>query len=83
MIKTKKRHLILGGLVFIVFLFFFFLSTFVKNYLVKNSKDIIGRKVTLDELHINYFKVQIIAKDFTLYEKNEKDTIRLFQRIIG
>lgn len=80
--KIKKRYYILGSLVLITFLFLFFLSTIIMNYVVNNSKELIGRNITLNELHINYLKVQVKAKDFTLYELNEKDTFVYFNELL-
>jgi hypothetical protein len=80
--KIKKRYYVLGSLVLITFLFLFFLSTIIKNYVVNNSKELIGRNITLNDLHINYLKVQVKAKDFTLYELNEKDTFVYFNELL-
>ncbi len=80
--NIKKRHYIIGGLSFVIFLALFFLSTIIKNYLVKNSEELVGRKLDLKELHINYFKVQITARDFTLFEENKKDTFVYFKELL-
>ncbi|WP_066630340.1 DUF748 domain-containing protein [Labilibacter marinus] len=82
MAKVKKRYLILGGITLVLFVTLFFLSTLVKNYLVNNSQELIGRNLTLEELHINYFKVQVSAKNFTLYEENKKDTFVYFNELL-
>ncbi len=82
MAKTKKRYFVLGGITLILFLFLFFLSSIIKSYVVKNSHDLIGRKLTLDELHINYLKVQVSAHNFTLYEENKKDTFVYFNELL-
>ncbi len=82
MFKNKKRNYILGSIVFIVFLILFFLSSIIKSYVIKNSNELIGRKLTLDELHINYIKVKITARNFTLYEQNERDTFVYFKELV-
>jgi hypothetical protein len=48
---------------------------------VKNSVELIGRKVDLKELHINYFKCSVRAKNFTMYEKNQSDKFVSFQEL--
>ncbi len=78
----KKRHYFLTGITLIIFLVLFFLSTIIKNYIVKHSEELIGRKIALNELHINYFKVQVTARDFTLYEENKKDTFVYFHELL-
>jgi len=71
--RIKKRYIILGSIFILVFLLLFFLSSIVRWYLVKNSVELIGRKIDLQELHINYFKCSVRADNFTMYEQNQKD----------
>jgi hypothetical protein len=73
MIRIKKRYLIPGIILLILAIFLFFLSTITKNYLVKNSEKLIGRKIEVGELHFNYAKVAVQVKDFVLYEDNQTD----------
>ena len=80
--NIKKRYYIIGGVSLVIFLALFFLSTIIKNYLVKNSEELVGRKLDLKELHINYFKVQLTARDFTLFEENKRDTFVYFKELL-
>ncbi|MBN2215249.1 MAG: DUF748 domain-containing protein [Bacteroidales bacterium] len=79
--KMKKRRLIFGSIILILFLFFFFLSTFLKKWLVKNSNELIGRKINLSELHINYLKAAVRAKDFVMFETNQADSFISFNEL--
>lgn len=79
--KIKKRYIILGSIALLIFLLLFFLSSIVKWYVVKNSEDLIGRKVDIAGLHINYFKWTVKIEDFTMYEINKKDTFVNFQEL--
>ncbi|HPB25513.1 MAG TPA: DUF748 domain-containing protein [Bacteroidales bacterium] len=79
--KIKKRYIILGSIALLIFLLLFFLSSIVKWYVVKNSEDLIGRKVDIAGLHINYFKWTVKIEDFTMYELNKKDTFVNFQEL--
>ncbi|TAJ13265.1 DUF748 domain-containing protein [Marinilabiliaceae bacterium JC017] len=79
--QIKKRYIIVGGLLLLLFLGLFFLSTIAKNYLVKNSETLIGRRIQLKELHINYLKVAIRAKEFVMYEQNKVDTFAAFKEL--
>lgn len=79
--KIKKRYIIIGSFLLLIFLFFFLLSTFVKNYFVSNSEKLIGRKVSMKELHFNYLKVSVRVRDFKLFEKNGKDTFVSFREL--
>lgn len=69
---TKGR--IIGVSIFVVlFLVFLLLSTAVKYWINKNSKELIGRKLELTELHFNYAKVAVRVVGFKLYEQNDRD----------
>lgn len=57
MAKFKKRHYFIGVFILIISAVLFFLSTFTKNYLVRNSEKLIGRKLEISEIHFNYAKV--------------------------
>lgn len=77
----KKRYYILVGLLLTVAAILFFLSSIVKNYLVKHSDELVGRKLTINELHFNYWDVAVDAEGVVLYEKNEVDSFIAFQSL--
>ncbi|MBR8535014.1 DUF748 domain-containing protein [Carboxylicivirga sediminis] len=79
--QIKKRYYVLSSLALIIFLLLFFLSTFVKNYINKNSEELIGRKVHLTDLSINYFKVAVRASELAVYEANQTDTFAGFREL--
>ncbi len=81
MAHIKKRHIILGIISLIILTGLFFLSTFTKNWLVKNSEKLIGRKLEIGELHFDYAKVAIQVKDLVLYEKNKTDSFASFKEL--
>lgn len=71
MATLKKRYYFIGVFILIIFALLFFLSTITKNYVVKNSEKLIGRKIEIGELHFNYAKVSVQVKDFKLYEDDK------------
>jgi len=79
--RIKLRYKILGAIAFIIFILLFLLSTFVKNYVVKHSQELIKRKVTLNELHFNYFRVSVRMRDFVMYEANQADRFVSFDEL--
>jgi hypothetical protein len=81
MARIRKRYFILGFFALMIFVVLFFLSTFTKNYLVKNSEKLIGRKIAIGEMHFNYAKVAIQVKDFILYEDNKRDKFASFSEL--
>lgn len=56
-----------------IFILLFFLSTIIRFFVVSKSEKLIGRKIELKELHINYLRCSVSATDFILYEKNSND----------
>lgn len=81
MARLKKRYLIPGILVFILSLVLFFLSDFAKSYIEKNSKKLVGRKLTIGELHFNYLKAAVQVKDLVLFEDNDTDAFLSFREL--
>lgn len=81
MARIKKRYFVLGFLSLFVFVILFFLSTFTKNYLVKNSEKLIGRRLEIGELHFNYARIALQVKDFTLFEDNKTDSFISFNEL--
>lgn len=81
MARIKKRYFIPGILVFILLIVLFFLSDFAKSYIEKNSEKLIGRKLTIGELHFNYLKVAVQVKDFVLFEDNGTDSFLSFKEL--
>jgi len=78
MARVKKRYFVLGIFAFLFVAILFFLSTITKNYLVKNSEKLIGRKLQIGEMHFNYAKVAIQVKDLVLFEANQTDSFASF-----
>jgi len=77
--KIKKRYTISGSILLILFITLFFLSTFIRHYVNKNSAELMGRQVELGALHINYLKVAVRAQDLVIYEANATDTFAGFK----
>lgn len=71
---SKKKKAVLIFLGFLIVLWFS-IPFFVKNYIINNSQEIFGRKANISSLSFNYFTWSIHAKDFVIYDENEKDTL--------
>ncbi len=78
MARVKKRYFVLGIFAFLIVTILFLLSSITKSYLVKNSEKLIGRKLTIGELHFNYAKVAVQVKDLVLFEANKTDSFASF-----
>lgn len=79
--KLKRWHKIAGIIILFFALLLFFLSTIVRIWLVRNSEDIIGRKIELEELHFNYLRCSVSAGKFVMYESNKTDTFVSFDNL--
>lgn len=78
---VKKRYLIPAIVMVIIAVFLFFASTIVRNYVVKNSVELTGRKVAIGDLHFDYLHVAAKASDVVMYEKNEVDSFVAFKSL--
>lgn len=78
MARIKKRYIVLGIFLLLIAAILFFLSTITKNYLVKNSEKLIGRKIGISELHFNYARVAVQVKGFVMYEDNPSEQFASF-----
>lgn len=76
--RKKKIWLSLLGLILV---FFFFLSSLTRVYVLNNSKELLGRKLEIAELHFNYAKVAVRINDFHLYEQNDIDEFVSFDEL--
>lgn len=81
--QIKKRYFFLGFFILIIALVLFFLSSIVKNWVVKNSEELIGRKIEIADLHFNYFKMTVTARGVVMYEANKKDTFVSFRELFA
>ena len=79
--KTRKRKLILS-IVILILIAMFSAPPFLKNYLIKNSKELIGRQVDVKSLKYNYFNSTAKVYDFKMYEANEEDIFVSFDTLI-
>lgn len=70
--KKKKALLIFIGFLIVLW---FLIPFITKNYIINNSREIFGRKATISSLSFNYFTGSINAKDFLIYDENDKDTL--------
>ncbi len=68
---TKILLISLASLLLLLILVLSFGPALGKNYVVKNSKELLGRKIELSELSINYFTTTISLVQFTMYESDD------------
>ena len=59
-----------------------FLPGFIKNYVIKHSKELVGRQLQIDKLKYNYFTSTVKIYDFEMLEENEKENFISFDTLI-
>lgn len=71
--KSRKLLIIIGMVVGILFgAILLGISPLAKYYVEKHGKELIGRRVSVDQLRFNLLNGKLHIEDFTLYEADEK-----------
>ncbi len=70
------------GLLVLVVLILIFLPTFVKNYAINNSKELLGRQIDIGKLKFNYFTSTATVYGFKMFEANDTDVFTSFDTLI-
>lgn len=76
----KKVLIIIGiSLVVLIAIITFSISPIAKWYVENNSKDLVGRKVSMEHLSLNIFSGRLQIDDFTMYEVDDKSPFISFK----
>ncbi|MDM9632250.1 DUF748 domain-containing protein [Robiginitalea aurantiaca] len=70
------------GLLALIVLTLIFLPVLIKNYTIRNSKELLGRQIDIGKLKFNYFTSTATVYDFKMYEANEQDVFTSFDTLI-
>ena len=77
----KILLVIVGSLAALIIIFSLVISPIAHWYIEKNSKELCGRIVKMDDLTINIFKGTVDIEKFTALEQNDKDQFIIFNRL--
>jgi len=78
--KIATRILIItAGLILVILII---APVIIRKTVVKNSREWIGRQISLDKLKVNYFTSTIRVINFKMYEANEKDVFVSFDTLL-
>jgi len=77
---SKGKKILISILAFL-FILFFFLSSLIKYWVVKNSDELVGRKLEISELHFNYAQVALRIKGFNLFEADKTRSFVAFNEL--
>lgn len=83
MFKTKKKlKIVIISITLLIMLVMLIAPMLVKNYIIKHSKELAGRKIDLGTLKYNYFTSTVEAYDFKMFEENETDIFTAFDTLL-
>jgi hypothetical protein len=83
MIKKKKNtlKLILISIAGLFVLGWFLVPVLVKNYAIKNSKELLGRQIDVDGLRLNFFTGNMHLTGFEMYEPDDQTVFVSFDTL--
>tara|TARA_R110002012_G_scaffold321809_1_gene551536 strand:+ start:38343 stop:40520 length:2178 start_codon:yes stop_codon:yes gene_type:complete len=82
---TKKKKIVFKSLLILLgalVVFLFFLPTLIKNYAIKNGKELAGREISIENLKYNYFSSTLQVYNFKIFEQNGTDEFSHFDTLI-
>ncbi len=77
----KKRHLIIPGVILLISIILFAAPRIAKTYIVKHSPELIGRKVSIGMIRINYFTGTLRITDLKLFEADGTTAFVSFRQL--
>jgi hypothetical protein len=80
--KRKVFKYVGIGLLALIVIALIALPTLIKNYAVKNSKELLGRQIDIGKLKFNYFTSTATVYGFKMYEANDTDVFTSFDTLI-
>ncbi|THD67578.1 DUF748 domain-containing protein [Robertkochia marina] len=80
--NRKTIRIVVITLLGVLLLVLMLLPLLIKNYIIKNSEELIGRQVYMEKLRINYFTSTLSIYDFIMYEADGEETFFTFDTLI-
>lgn len=80
--KKKKLKIALISFIAIILIAMAVAPTLIKNYLIKNSEELVGRKIDISSLKYNYFTNTLKVYNFKMFEENGTDNFTTFDTLI-
>ena len=79
--KSKKIKWIILAVTGLLVLGWFLIPVLLKNYAIKNSKELLGRQIDIEKLRLNYFTGNIHMNGFEMYETDDKTVFMSFDTL--
>ena len=81
MSTRKILKIALITIVFLIVISMMVLPKVVVNYISNNGETLVGRKLSIQDMSVNYFKGKIEVVDFVMFEENKKDSFVSFDTL--
>lgn len=79
--KKKELKIALTSFIAIILIAMAVAPTLIKNYLIKNSEELVGRKIDISSIKYNYFTNTLKVYNFKMFEENGTDTFTTFDTL--
>jgi hypothetical protein len=81
-LNLKKRYKIIFGIILCVVILLFAAPRFARRYIIKHSTEIIGRRLAIEKIRLNYFTGTLRVNNLQLFESDSKTVFLSFKRLI-
>jgi hypothetical protein len=80
-LHLKKRYKVILGIILIISLLLFAVPRAGRWYIVKHSRELIGRNLSIGKIRFNYFTGTLTVKDLQLFEADSKGVFLSFKML--
>ncbi len=77
----KKRYLIIPGILLLIVLILFAAPRLARHYIVKNSRELIGRRLSIDRIRINYLTGALRVRELKMFESDDRTVFASFRQL--
>jgi hypothetical protein len=80
-LKIKKRYKIIFGIILFLVILLFAAPRLARWYIVKNGPELVGRKLSIEKIRVNYFSGTISINNLQLFESDSKNVFLSFKQL--
>lgn len=77
----KKRFIIIPGILLLIVLILYAAPRIARHYIVKNSRELIGRRLSIDKIRINYLTGTFRVRELKMFEADDKTVFASFSQL--
>jgi hypothetical protein len=80
-LSFTRKHKILLGIIILLICILVTIPLIAKYYINNNGKELIGRKINLESLSINYFSGSVNLENLSIYEVNDNESFLYIEKL--